>query len=299
MVSVSLVRGSASACAAWSPAHLTAKLLPPNARRRARPARRRLRRPGRGRVAGRGLARRTPLAAAAAAMAAAVGLLPLAAIRWLPAGARQPVPARTGRPASARVPPRLQVDGGRAPAAAADLAAAPSRPACSTRSCRSRGIPSNLASPPCSCRRSRHAQPLAGWPHGDSTSRPAAHPGSPWRRSAWRDDRARSPVCSSRAWCCSAPGWGDRDATFALLIEQLLSQGQRVVEPRYDAGYGAGPAVFGLICVRTATRGVRPYRRVDPRAVRPRCAAEGHGCASTPLQRRSSRSRLERGQGLS
>jgi hypothetical protein len=23
------------------------------------------------------------------------------------------------------------------------------------------------------------------------------------------------------------------------------------VEPRLDAGYGAGPAVFGLICVRT------------------------------------------------
>ena len=42
------------------------------------------------------------------------------------------------------------------------------------------------------------------------------------------------------------------NATFALLLEQLPEAGASALwNLAYDAGYGAGPAVFGLICVRT------------------------------------------------
>jgi MFS family permease len=42
------------------------------------------------------------------------------------------------------------------------------------------------------------------------------------------------------------------NATFALLIEQLPeATASALWNFAYDAGYGAGPAVFGLICVRT------------------------------------------------
>jgi len=42
------------------------------------------------------------------------------------------------------------------------------------------------------------------------------------------------------------------NATFALLIEQLpQATASALWNLAYDAGYGAGPAVFGLICVRT------------------------------------------------
>ena len=42
------------------------------------------------------------------------------------------------------------------------------------------------------------------------------------------------------------------NATFALLIERLPeARASALWNLAYDAGYGAGPAVFGLICVRT------------------------------------------------
>jgi MFS family permease len=42
------------------------------------------------------------------------------------------------------------------------------------------------------------------------------------------------------------------NATFALLIEQLPeAKASARWNLAYDAGYGAGPAVFGLICART------------------------------------------------
>ena len=42
------------------------------------------------------------------------------------------------------------------------------------------------------------------------------------------------------------------NATFALMIEQLPeAKASARWNLAYDAGYGAGPAVFGLICVRT------------------------------------------------
>jgi MFS family permease len=45
---------------------------------------------------------------------------------------------------------------------------------------------------------------------------------------------------------------GIENATFALLIEQLPeAKASALWNLAYDAGYGAGPAVFGLICIRT------------------------------------------------
>jgi MFS family permease len=42
------------------------------------------------------------------------------------------------------------------------------------------------------------------------------------------------------------------NATFALLIEQLPeAKASALWNLAYDAGYGAGPAAFGLICART------------------------------------------------
>jgi MFS family permease len=42
------------------------------------------------------------------------------------------------------------------------------------------------------------------------------------------------------------------NTTFALMIEQLPeARASALWNLAYDAGYGAGPAVFGLICVRT------------------------------------------------
>ena len=42
------------------------------------------------------------------------------------------------------------------------------------------------------------------------------------------------------------------NATFALLIEQLPeAKASALWNLAYDAGYGAGPAAFGPICVRT------------------------------------------------
>ena len=42
------------------------------------------------------------------------------------------------------------------------------------------------------------------------------------------------------------------NATFALLIEQQPeAKASALWNFAYDAGYGAGPAVFGLVCVRT------------------------------------------------
>ena len=42
------------------------------------------------------------------------------------------------------------------------------------------------------------------------------------------------------------------NATFALLIEQLPeAKASALWNFAYDAGYGAGPAVFGLFCIHT------------------------------------------------
>ena len=61
------------------------------------------------------------------------------------------------------------------------------------------------------------------------------------------------PVLIFAAMVLFGAGFGViENATFALLIEQLPeAKASALWNLAYDAGYGAGPAVFGLICVRT------------------------------------------------
>jgi MFS family permease len=73
------------------------------------------------------------------------------------------------------------------------------------------------------------------------------------------------------------------NATFAQLLEQLPeAKASTLWNLAYDAGYGAGPAVFGLICVRTgypaafALTGALILAAV-PVALRQRKAAENAG----------------------
>jgi MFS family permease len=62
-----------------------------------------------------------------------------------------------------------------------------------------------------------------------------------------------SPVMLFAGMVLFGAGFGGvENATFALLIEQLPeAKASALWNLAYDAGYGAGPAVFGLICVST------------------------------------------------
>ena len=62
-----------------------------------------------------------------------------------------------------------------------------------------------------------------------------------------------SPVVLFAGMVLFGAGFGVlENATFALLIEQLPeAKASALWNLAYDAGYGVGPAVFGLICVRT------------------------------------------------
>ena len=62
-----------------------------------------------------------------------------------------------------------------------------------------------------------------------------------------------SPVLIFAGMALFGAGFGVvENATFALMIEQLPEEKASALwNFAYDAGYGAGPAVFGLICVRT------------------------------------------------
>jgi len=62
-----------------------------------------------------------------------------------------------------------------------------------------------------------------------------------------------SPVLIFAGMVLFGAGFGViENATFALLIERLPeAKASALWNFAYDAGYGAGPAVFGLICVRT------------------------------------------------
>ena len=62
-----------------------------------------------------------------------------------------------------------------------------------------------------------------------------------------------SPVVIFAGMVLFGAGFGViENATFAQLIEQLPeAKASALWNLAYDAGYGAGPAVFGLICVRT------------------------------------------------
>jgi predicted MFS family arabinose efflux permease len=255
MVAVSLVRGLGFGLCGVVTGALTAQLLPPDRR-------------GEG-LGLLGIVSGVPaivalpagiwlaghhLAAAAAAMAAAVGLLPLAAIRWLPGGreARRPAPAR--RTPGARSSGRMAGAALRLPLifAAATIAAG----VLDSFLPLAKGIPSNLASAALLVQ--AITATLSRWQagkHGDRYGH--ARLLVPALTVAALGMAAMlvlgSPVMIFAGMVLFGAGFGViENATFALLIEKLPeAKASALWNLAYDAGYGAGPAVFGLICVRT------------------------------------------------
>jgi predicted MFS family arabinose efflux permease len=190
-------------------------------------------------------------AALAAAMAAAVGLLPLAAIRWLPGGREARPTGRTRRTPGAR---RMAGAALRLPLifAAATVAAG----VLDSFLPLAKGIPSNLSSAALLVQ--AIAATLTRWQagkHGDRYGH--ARLLIPALTVAALGMAAMmvlgSPVLIFAGMVLFGAGFGViENATFALLIEQLPeAKASALWNLAYDAGYGAGPAVFGLICVRT------------------------------------------------
>src|SRR5689334_7379161 len=194
------------------------------------------------------------LAGAAAAMAAVVGLLPLAAIRWLPGGreARRTAPA--GRLPGARGSRWMGGAALRLPLifAAATIAAG----VLDSFLPLAKGIPSNLASAALLVQ--AITATLSRWQagkHGDRYGHTRLL--IPALAVAALGMAAMivlgSPVMIFAGMVLFGTGFGViENATFALLIEQLPeAKASALWNLAYDAGYGAGPAVFGLVCVST------------------------------------------------
>ena len=255
MVGVSVVRGFGFGLSGVAAGALTAKLLPPERR-------------GEG-LGLLGVVSGVPaivalpagiwlaghhLAAAAAATAATVGLLPLVAIRWLPGGREARQTARTRRPRSARSPGRMAGATLRLPLifAAATIAAG----VLDSFLPLAKGIPSNLASAALLVQ--AITATLSRWQagkHGDRYGH--ARLLIPALAVAALGMAAMivlgSPVMIFAGMVLFGAGFGViENATFALLIEQLPeAKASALWNLAYDAGYGAGPAVFGLICLST------------------------------------------------
>ncbi len=194
------------------------------------------------------------LAAAAAAMAAVAGLLPLAVIRWLPGEreARGMARAKPARGARGSGP----VAGGalRLPLifAAATIAAG----VLDSFLPLARGIPANLSSAALLVQ--AIVATLSRWQagkHGDRYGHarlliPALIVAALGMAAMMM---LGSPVAIFAGMVLFGAGFGViENATFALLIEQLPeAKASAWWNFAYDAGYGAGPAVFGLVCART------------------------------------------------
>ena len=255
MVSVSVVRGFGFGLSGVVTGALTAKLLPPERR-------------GEG-LGLLGVVSGVPaivalpagvwlaghhLAAAAAAMAATAALLPLVAIRWLPGGREARQTARTKRMQHARSSGRMAGAALRLPLifAAATIAAG----TLDSFLPLAKGIPSNLASAALLVQ--AITATLSRWQagkHGDRYGH--ARLLIPALAVAALGMAAMivlgSPVVIFAGMVLFGAGFGViENATFALLIEQLPeAKASALWNLAYDAGYGAGPAVFGLICVST------------------------------------------------
>jgi MFS family permease len=254
MVSVSLVRGLGFGLSGVVTGALTAKLLPPERR-------------GEGLglfgvVSGVPAVLALPagvwlaghhLAAAAAAMSAAAGLLPLAAIRWLPGG-------REARRTRARQMPGTRSSGRMTgPALRLPLIFAVATIAAGVLDSflpLAKGIPSDLSSAALLVQ--AITATLSRWQagkHGDRYGH--ARLLIPALAVAAAGMAAMlvlgSPVVIFAGMVLFGAGFGViENATFALLIEQQPeAKASALWNLAYDAGYGAGPAVFGLICVRT------------------------------------------------
>ena len=246
MVSVSMVRGFGFGLCGVVTGALTAKLLPPERRGEGLGLL--------GVVSGVPAVVALPagvwlaghhLAAAAAAMAATVGLLPLVAIRWLPGGREARHTARASRMAGAAL--RLPLIFAAATIAAGVL---------DSFLPLAKGIPSNLSSAALLVQ--AITATLSRWQagkHGDRYGH--ARLLIPALVVAALGMAAMmvlgSPVVIFAGMVLFGAGFGViENATFALLIDQLPeAKASALWNLAYDAGYGAGPAVFGLICVRT------------------------------------------------
>ena len=256
MVSISVVRGFGFGLSGVVTGALTAKLLPPERRGEGLGLL--------GVVSGVPAVVALPagvwlaghhLAAAAAAMAATAGLLPLVVIRCLPGGREAPHTARTAiRPRSGRRSGRMAGAALRLPLifAAATIAAG----VLDSFLPLAKGIPSNLASAALLVQ--AIAATLSRWQagrHGDRYGH--ARLLIPALAVAALGMAAMivlgSPVMLFAGMVLFGAGFGGvENATFALLIEQLPeAKASALWNLAYDAGYGAGPAVFGLICVST------------------------------------------------
>ncbi|HLK74976.1 MAG TPA: MFS transporter [Streptosporangiaceae bacterium] len=190
------------------------------------------------------------LAAAAAAIAAAIGVLPLAAIRWLPDGreahVRQARPARGSRRiagAALRLPLIF---------AAVTIAAG----VLDSFLPLAKGIPTNLSSAALLVQ--AIIATLSRWQAGKRGDRYGhARLLVPALAMAALGMAAMmvlgSPAAIFTGMVLFGAGFGVlENATFALLIEQLPeAKASALWNFAYDAGYGAGPAAFGLLCVRT------------------------------------------------
>jgi predicted MFS family arabinose efflux permease len=254
MVSVSLVRGIGFGLCGVATGALTATLLPPGRRGEGLGLL--------GLVAGVPAIVALPagiwlaghhLVAAAAAMAATAGLLPLVAIRWLPGGREARPTARTRRIAGTRRP-RLMGAALRLPLifAAATIAAG----VLDSFLPLAKGIPSNLASAALLVQ--AITATLSRWQAGKRGDRYGhARLLVPALAVAALGMAAMmvlgSPAMIFAGMVLFGAGFGAiENATFALLIEQLPeAKASALWNFAYDAGYGAGPAVFGLICVST------------------------------------------------
>ena len=246
MVSVSMVRGFGFGLCGVVTGALTAKLLPPERRGEGLGLL--------GVISGVPAVVALPagvwlaghhLAAAAAAMAATVGLLPLVAIRWLPGGREARRTARTSRMAGAAL--RLPLIFAAATIAAGVL---------DSFLPLAKGIPSNLSSAALLVQ--AITATLSRWQagkHGDRYGH--ARLLIPALVVAALGMAAMmvlgSPVVIFAGMVLFGAGFGViENATFALLIDQLPeAKASALWNLAYDAGYGVGPAVFGLICVRT------------------------------------------------
>jgi MFS family permease len=255
MVSVSLVRGLGFGLSGVVTGALTAKLLPPGRRGEGLGLL--------GVVSGVPAVVALPagvwlaghhLASVAAAMAAIVGLLPLAAIHWLPGGREARNTARARRSPGARSSGRMAGAALRLPLifAAATIAAG----VLDSFLPLAKGIPSNLSSAALLVQ--AITATLSRWQagrHGDRYGHarllvPALAVAALGMATMIF---LGSPVLMFAGMVLFGAGFGViENATFAQLIEQLPeAKASALWNLAYDAGYGAGPAIFGLICVRT------------------------------------------------
>jgi MFS family permease len=84
------------------------------------------------------------------------------------------------------------------------------------------------------------------------------------------------------------------NATFALLIEQLPeAKASTLWNLAYDAGYGAGPAVFGLFAARTGYPAAFALTGIVVLAVLPAALCEERGASGKGLRRLRSRALQE------